>query len=510
MKHNSKKDIRSLLFFLLALLTSVSIIYQTLPPETDYRKGADEGTYYHQAKTIRTEGWSGFKTLATEYVTNEHLQIFPPPERIAHILFASIALKFSDSYRSLSLLSLLFFAAHAIVCFYFLRKFFSDTIALGVAVLICFSPLSMGLARRALSDTGYYLFVTMSVFSFVTFLLQPDKRRIALFTISYATAILVKESALFLLPFFAGAVVSLNFFLKKDIDVKQSVIALTAPLLVVVSAYFVTFGSQIFDIFEVTNKINRTTPHLYVLQFNSGPWYQYFVDYFVLSPVVSILFFLFTGYFLLNPSTNHLSYTLLLGFYAWFLFIFSFLPMNVRYAQPLDFVYRTGAVLLLAEGYERIRQSDAVKTLLIVSTVASMLLLELLSFKSFFVKNNIYDPISYNLFQAENFFNFNQPTAEQEEPQPVSVPPANAQDFLNKSFEYYRNGHYRECIAEAEKALAIKPDFAEAYNNICSAYNQLNEWDKAIEAGNRALAINPNYQLARNNVNWAISQKQAR
>lgn len=501
---------RPLLFFLLALFTSVSIIYQTLPSESDYRTGADEGTYYRQAKTVSTEGWSGFKTLATEYVTNEQLQVFPPPERIAHILFASIALKFSDSYRSLSLLSLMLFAAHVIVCFYFMRKFFSDTIALGVAVLICFSPLGMGLARRALSDTGYYLFVTMSVFGFITFLLQPGKRGIALFTLSYATAILVKESALFLLPFFAGAVVTFKLLLKKDIDVKQSAITLTAPLLLVTAAYFITFGSQIFDIFEVANKINRTTPHLYVLQFNSGPWYQYFVDYFVLSPVVSILFLLFTGYFLLNPGTNYLPYTLLIGFFVWFLFIFSFLPMNVRYAQPLDFVYRTGAVLLLAEVYERIRQSDALKTFLIVSAMAGMLVFELLSFKNLFIKNNIYDPISYNLFQAESFFNFNQPIVKHALPQPATVPTVNAQDFLNKSFEYYRTGQYRECIAEAEKALAIKPDFAEAYNNICSAYNQLKEWDKAIEAGNKALAINPNYQLARNNVNWAISQKQAK
>ena len=59
---------------------------------------------------------------------------------------------------------------------------------------------------------------------------------------------------------------------------------------------------------------------------------------------------------------------------------------------------------------------------------------------------------------------------------------------------------FRECIASARRALALRPSYAEALNNIAAAHNALGEWDAGIAAGEEALRLNPSLQIARNNV----------
>jgi len=67
-----------------------------------------------------------------------------------------------------------------------------------------------------------------------------------------------------------------------------------------------------------------------------------------------------------------------------------------------------------------------------------------------------------------------------------------AEDYLNKSLDYYNQGDYNKCIEASGQALKLKPDYADAWNNIGAAYIKLTQWDKAIDACKKALAINPN------------------
>jgi len=500
----SKKELPVFLLFFVVLVFSVSCVWQAFPADGDYRIGADEGTYYRQAKKINEEGFSGFKTLANEYICNIELQVFPPPERIAHIYFASVALKFSDSFRSLSTLSLLFFVIHCIACFFFIRKYFGIEAAAIAGLLICLSPLGMGLARRALSDTGYYLFITLALFSFINYLKDQKRKDVILFALFFLIAVLVKESAVFLLPFFAVILLFEKYCNKREIKLADAVVLIIAPVAAVVVIYFLVFGNAIADIFAVTNKINRTTPHPYIVQFNSGPWYQYFVDYFLLSPLVSILFLLYAGYYILTTEQRNPVFQTLLLFFVYFLIAFAFLPKNIRYAQPLDFIYRTGAALMLFELYSKVKSTKEFKLSVITIALLVVSVADVLAFKKYFKEGNIYDPISFNLLQTENFFSLTPPPA----PQKVETAiPKDAEAYLNLSLEFYGKGQYSECIEAAKKVLEIKPDYAVAYNNICSAYNQMQNWDSAIVAGRKALEIDPNYQLAKNNLNWAISQK---
>jgi tetratricopeptide (TPR) repeat protein len=69
---------------------------------------------------------------------------------------------------------------------------------------------------------------------------------------------------------------------------------------------------------------------------------------------------------------------------------------------------------------------------------------------------------------------------------------------------------YRESIATARKALALRPAYAEAWNNIAAGHIALGEFEQGITSGEEALKINPSLQIARNNVNYARTQLQTR
>lgn len=78
-----------------------------------------------------------------------------------------------------------------------------------------------------------------------------------------------------------------------------------------------------------------------------------------------------------------------------------------------------------------------------------------------------------------------------------------ANQYINLSLQFYKDGQYEACVRACEEALKIEPNSAIAYNNICSAYNKLKRWDKALVACKRAVAIDPNFQRAKNNLKWA-------
>ncbi|MDX2002440.1 MAG: tetratricopeptide repeat protein [Chitinophagales bacterium] len=82
-----------------------------------------------------------------------------------------------------------------------------------------------------------------------------------------------------------------------------------------------------------------------------------------------------------------------------------------------------------------------------------------------------------------------------------------ANDLIELSYLYYKEGNFAEMIKACEQAITLDPNSATAYNNLCTAYNELKQWDKAIAACEKAIQIKPDFQLAKNNLAWAKGQK---
>src|SRR5262249_12465965 len=125
-------------------------------------------------------------------------------------------------------------------------------------------------------------------------------------------------------------------------------LALLVPPMLVFVIYVLVLGDASWApaMFKLLLGVNILQPTSYHLAYESGPWYSYLVDYLVLSPLFSLLFFLFCGYYLAQTDKSR-PITVLLGFFVYHLVLGAFLAKNVRYAVALDTVYRLCGALML-------------------------------------------------------------------------------------------------------------------------------------------------------------------
>lgn len=397
----SKNFYFCIIFFIALSISSMRII--NVFPKTNY---GDEVTYYLQAKNITDHGINGFKINADAFLSNSISQLYPPPIRIAQVFFDAVALKFSNTFFALSCLSLIFYIVHCIVCFFFIKKHWGSTVSFLAGLLICFSPLSCGLAGRALSESGYYLFFTLSLFTFIDYLDKPGLIKMILFILFFSICIQIKESAVFILPFFGGILLTIKYYIKKPLKIIPVFTLILSPMLLSFCIYLFVIGDirKVLDIFIIMGKINIAVPHTYILWYNSGPWYQYFVDYFILSPFTSLLFLFFVGYYFTISKKRSQQLNILFLLFIYFIVVFSFLPKNVRYAQPLDLVYRISSALMIIELFKRSDLLIGIKRAIVISSFTLILISDSFSYRNFFIIHNIYDPISYNLLTAAGFF----------------------------------------------------------------------------------------------------------
>jgi tetratricopeptide (TPR) repeat protein len=261
--------------------------------------------------------------------------------------------------------------------------------------------------------------------------------------------------------------------------------------------YYFAFGgiTKVMELYNVIIRINLANPHAYILRYQSGPWYQYFIDFFLLSPHVSLCFFLYWGHYILGNSKRNEQLNLILIFFVYSVFIFSFLPKNIRYVEALDMIYRFSVIFCIIGIGDTFKTSLRIKNMIMAFILLLFVAIDLKTSYKYNFELDIYDPVSFNLLRAQNVF--------------IGVSESPLADYyLNNSYYYFKKGKYLKCIESAQNAIAVKPNCASAYINICCAYNELKEWDLAIAAGKKAVEMDPNNHLAKNNLNWAISHKQ--
>lgn len=513
--------------FILVLIASSFITWKNFPSELDY-SNADEGTYYRQARVIKDGGFLGFKNMGELYINEPNNQGRPTPLRMANIYICAWLLSINDSIRTLSYYSL---AANILLCialFFFVKRFWQINIALIVSSIAAFFPLTTGLATRALSDSSNYLFSSLSLFFFIYFLNTKNKKHYWLFISSLIVSILIKETNIMFIPFFAGVLIILKF-LDQNSNIKQEDILITAliPIFIVFSLYFIAFGGMdaVSSIVKFTLNPKNVNSTNYFKGYLAGPWYQYFIDYFLFSPIISILFFAFIGNYIFSENKS-LTTNILLAFFIYFMICNIILPKNIRYGVYLTFIYILFSSLMLVEVVYKYISQQALQKLAVIGLTTIILGTNIYTFYKFYVIEKIYDPVIFNLVKAEKLIplpkvqNNDETTkvdtidlAKKDLLVNIGKITADTMDaptygkYINLSLYYYQAHLYDESIKMSKKALELNPKSAVAYNNLCSAYNDLQDWDKAIEAGKKALELDPNFQLAKANLEWAESQK---
>jgi len=387
------------IYTLLALLVSIisfAIIFASLKDVRFYPQ-ADEGYYFRYASYIADKGVSGFPDLFKEYIENKENWIFSSPIRAGFILLSSGWLKiFGPSFLSLAYLSLFSFFCFLLVSFYFAKRHFGEETAFLLLLLLAFSPLNMGMARRALTDSTANLFISLSIWLFLDLSKNGGRLKQIAFILVYSFTILTRESAAFLSPVLILYLCILRFILKKRVSLISLLSITIFPALIVIGILTILSSGQFYEAIKANVSIFRSNQ--YSILFCAGPWFRYLIDWLILSPWTLILSIGFIFYYLtLNRKEECPIYFITI--FCGLLFIFGILTVNAknaRYAIMLETPIRLFSILMLEVLFrERLKP-------IVFAIIVIIAFFDYWNFTHLFIKEGIYDPVSTWLLRAKD------------------------------------------------------------------------------------------------------------
>ena len=506
------------------VLLAAILVWQTFPDPADYHVGADEGTYYRQGMALVDQGVEpGFRRIAQDYLHTPEQQLFPNPLRIGTILPAALSLRIDPAYRSLSFLSLIAFVVLLAGVWQFAAMRFGRVPALAMLLLLAVSPLALALARRALMDSLAYAAAVCSLLAFFRLIENRGRFLLSGFIVSMTLAILVKETAVLLCPFYAAVLLYMKLTKEVQLTWTQLAAAIVLPSALTVLGYFSAYG------IDSAVAIMRLVPHVvsanieYTANFMQGPWHRYLLDFLLLEPWVFLLALGYGGY-MLAVRTDRRAW-ILLALAGYLLFAYSFMPKDARYLPLLDLVQRIFAIALLFQLPQMFRgRFDSTRgwpslhiaaSWLPMAAIGLLVAADLHAFRRYFVVGQIYDPVTDNLLRVDHIIPDSPSSSSPPARSSIALETAKqrwleqptAGNARQLSYEYCAGGAYLECRWASQEALKIAPGDAGAYNNLCTAFGGLRQWTQAVAACREAMRLKPDFQLARNNLEWALHEE---
>ena len=380
----------------LALLVAAAVLIRSLP-SVPYFPDSDDGYYLRYAAAVAEQGPAAFPRLFAEYTSDPRNFNYPPPNRLAYALATGAwAAAFGPSLPAIAHTSVVSHLAFVAVTFLFARRFLGETRALWLSASCAFSPLLLGMARQALSDSFVLLAFSLPVWTFLGVVERPsDRRWRAGFVAAFAFAILTKElAALLALPFAAFWAVERWARRRAELSPALGIALLAAPAAIAVPLWVLAAGGvePLMTVFRGILEGPATNP--YTIEYGSGPWYRYLVDFVVLSHAPTLHALGFAGTFAVRVARGgyervHAYFGLLA---VLLLFEHSFVTKNARYLMLLELPLRLYAVAMLAQLARAPR--SALGTAAVTAAVAALASIDLASFEQLFVAGRAYDPVS--------------------------------------------------------------------------------------------------------------------
>jgi len=389
---------RSNLIFLLVLALAFSALCLSLK-NIEFNGVADEGHYLAYAGYLEANGIGSYKDLFWKYTQNPDWWIFASPLRAGFFILSALWLKvLGHSFFNLGFLSVAFYLLFLAVNFYFSRVYFGSNIALLFTILLAFSPIEMAMARRALLESAVAFTCSASIWLFWDYLQSRKRYKLLIFILAYAAAILIKESSVLLSVIFAGFLIIGALYFKLRVSLTEFIAACVLPPVLFVLA-LVALGGVPYIAYIAQIIIGSPGSNTYAILFGQGPWFRYLIDYFTLSPWVMVLSLGFiVHYFTLKKKEGAVSYFIFVFLAAFCLF--NLFTKNVRYVILLDMPLRLFTLLMIKE----LCQRYLAKAVFPAMTVCVLLLagVDYLNFHSLFVREAVYDPVSFSLFKANH------------------------------------------------------------------------------------------------------------
>lgn len=394
---------RSAFNYEIFVFLAMAIIFTTVFPSISsvrFADRADEGYYLKYAGAVADRGVAEFRNLFTNYINNKANWVYPNPLRVGLIFISSAWVRlFGSSFLALAYLSFFSYFLFVVINYLFCSRVFGRDTARNFILLIMFSPISLAMSRRALSDSLVTLFLGLSIWLFLEMLYRDGSifKRI-LFLAAFASSILIKETCfLFAAPFCIFLIIYKTWFNGK-VKWSDSLYFLVYPAIIVLSAYIFAAGS-VSKIIEVVKAVSgAVNTNQYAIIFGRGPWFRYIIDYMLLSPWVLILPIGYIFYLALNIDKIEMREGYFLVILLTVFLMFNFLTKNVRYVMILDLPLRLFSALMVKKITDKFSAGHSAA--IAFCFIALIAVSDYANFSSLFLRQEIYDPITFLLLKA--------------------------------------------------------------------------------------------------------------
>ena len=300
------------------------------------------------------------------FVADRSLWVYPSPLRWAYFGATTLLCKLSGActYRTLATLSTIAGIAAVALTYAIGLRLFERTTALAATALMATSPLQLALGRRALADE-LFCAIVLGVVLLESGGSDGARRNIAWIVLA-TLAFGAKEQFLLIYPLL------LLFWWLRERTIRW--IWLAPPALYF--AVFCLLARDVTSFFRVARITTSTVGAPWAAQYQSGPPQRLLIDFMAVAPIVTIAF-------LIAAYVQRREPLVILA--AGILVVHSLISSkNLRYVVTADPLMR----LLVASVFPR-------KAFLAVNAVA-----ELVLFYIIFIANNVYDPVTDELFHA--------------------------------------------------------------------------------------------------------------
>lgn len=391
-------------YVILAIIIGILLFFCSHPLiPSQFGHTSDEGYYFTYSKMISEKGLGVFDELFDWYAGSDEARKHPAPIRVGYLLPTSTMFTlFGPSYEALGLVSSVSFLLFLGVCFYFCRKHFDSNTALVFLLFLVSSPLMLGMGRRALADSLSNLCWGLAIWLFLDFLSKRTTIKYIVFLISLMVCLLVKEMSVVLFVFFVFFAAIGRRYYKLEITNAQIVGIVIWPVLVVGFIYTLIFKGNLIAVIGALIQTHLYVVNPYALNYSSGPWYRYLVDFILLSPITTLLFLGYAFHLIAQRLKDWKKAYFFAYFFITYI-VLNFLSHSkvVRFVINLDMVISLFAVLMLWElstiFKERFRERFIIYLAIFIAT---------LNFKSFldiFYLSGLLDPISAHLLMLRGF-----------------------------------------------------------------------------------------------------------
>lgn len=290
---NNRPRLVTIVWLCLFFVVTITAITLRLCNREVAARSPDEEVYMHYATRVAGSGIEGGRALVEGYNRDLRQWIYPTPIRVGYIYLVAAVIKLSGASAeraAVSISSVFSIGGFFVAALLGLRFFDRWAVLVGLA-LLSVSPIELAIARRAWQDSVwgcvglllFYLCLEASISN------RPKIWRIC-FWAAGAYYLTIKGSALVvygLCTLWLGG----SAWFKEGSLRKCVYIVITSTF--VAAASFAALAWCSGGAFSVMETIQHSTLargwNQYGHQFQSGPWYWFFLGFLALSPITTLL-----------------------------------------------------------------------------------------------------------------------------------------------------------------------------------------------------------------------------